>query len=654
MQPESSNPQKSVNLALDLLALLKPTPETLFLLLGIAIGGGTGIAIVLFHYLIQLVQRLLLEDLMGVLASIGTWTLICAPCLGGLTVGLMRWRLQDFGVSLSSLIAASHIPRNLSPLKAIARAIAAAVSLGSGASLGQEGPSVEIGSHIGICIGQHLKVSQERLRLLMGAGAAAGLSAGFNAPIAGVFFALEVVLGTTFATSAVSVILLSAVVAALISQIGLGGQPAFILPRYELKGFLELPFYLGLGLFACLVSITYTQTIQIAKKLFQGQLTSLQWVGQLPPFVQPAIGGLGLGVVALFLPQTLGIGYETIDVILRDVQMPLSLLLTLLVVKLGLTALSLGSGFVGGLFGPAMFLGASLGAAYGKILPYLPFASLLPISAPPAYAMVGMAAVLAASVRAPLTAILLLFELTRDYRIILPLMAAVGLSVWLIEYLKPIAPDIPTAQPTELKQEPNRDELVMQQLRVAEAMQPEYLAIDAELSVVTALALLTEHQSRCALVFEQSTAALAGIVTLQDIERGIGLWQAAIAIAPTSHEQDAANETGAEAVTVVLPTTVGQICTREVLYAYPDESLAEAKTRMAGRGLRQLPVVDRDNVRQILGVLDQDHIALVCSLATAQKALEPHLASLRSLTEQDLDRPASTPGSEPQFQQSIS
>ena len=186
----------------------------------------------------------------------------------------MRWRTQDFGPGLSSLIAVSQGTEVKQPLRPVTKMIAAAVSLGSGASLGPEGPSVEIGTNFGVLLSDILQVSQERQRLLLGAGAAAGLAAGFNAPIAGVFFALEVVMGaTSFATSAVSVVLLAAVVAALIAQIGLGAQPAFALPVYQVRSPLELPLYLGLGLGASLVSLTYTESIRLAKACFAGNVT---------------------------------------------------------------------------------------------------------------------------------------------------------------------------------------------------------------------------------------------------------------------------------------------------------------------------------------------------------------------------------------------
>lgn len=591
---------------------LQPAPETLVLLLALVIGSGTGCAVVLFHYLIQRSHSLMLEDVMGLIVPLGFWTLACIPVMGGLVVGLMRWRLQDFGPNLSALLSASQGLDGVSPLRASVKAVAASVSLGTGASLGPEGPSVEIGANIGVLVGQALKMSKERQRLLLGAGAAAGLAAGFNAPIAGVFFALEVVLGTTFATSAVSVVLLSAVVAALIAQIGLGGQPPFTLPSYEVRSPLELPLYLGLGLFASLVSIAYTQSIQRAQQFFDGQIPGMGWMGRIPMLLRPAIGGLCVGAIGLQFPQILGIGYETVEAMLRDVQFSLPLLLSLLVLKLAATAISLGSGLVGGLFAPAMFLGASLGAAYGKLMAIVLPLSLGSIAAPPAYAMVGMAAVLAASTRAPLTAILLLFELTRDYRIILPLMATVGLSVWLVDRLKPLDRNLSTIQSTSLTNSPDPHAEVLQQLLVVQAMHQTFLSLPSTMPVPQAVLALTNHQSRSALVVDASDE-LVGLVTLQDIHRAISRWEA------YRHAPGAGDRP-----TIDLTTqTLDDICTKDLLYAYADERMDDALARMSVRDLRQLPVVERHNNRHIIGLLEQEKITLLCNLTLIQQSLYP-------------------------------
>jgi len=238
-----------------LLNRLQPSPEVLAIASALFIGGGSGLAIVLFQYSIELCQSLTFETLMGQISAWGSWTLACIPILGGLVVGFLRWRFPDFlGQEFSALLSSTRM--QISPLRPAIKLLAAAVSLGTGASLGPEGPSVELGSNIGILLGQSFQVSKQRYQLLIGAGAAAGLAAGFNAPIAGVFVALEVVLGNAFTTPAASLILLSAVISALIAQTILGVHPAFELPTYQVLSHWEWIYYVGLGLLASVVSTT--------------------------------------------------------------------------------------------------------------------------------------------------------------------------------------------------------------------------------------------------------------------------------------------------------------------------------------------------------------------------------------------------------------
>ncbi|HYW19472.1 MAG TPA: chloride channel protein [Nodularia sp. (in: cyanobacteria)] len=590
------------------------SPETVVLFLALLIGGGTAMGVVTFHYLIELIDHLMRAKFLGVINIWGDWTLACVPILGGLIVGLMRWYAQDFGPGLSSMIAASQGTELKQQLRPVTKMLAASVSLGSGASLGTEGPSVEIGANFGMLLSVILKVSQERQRLLLGAGAAAGLAAGFNAPIAGVFFALEVVMGaTSFATSAVSVVLLAAVVAALIAQIGLGAQPAFELPVYQVRSLLELPLYLGLGLGASLVSLTYTGTIRFAKAAFAGLIPGFGLLGRIPKPIHPLIGGVILGTVALQFPQILGIGYETVEAMLQDVEFSPHLLVVLLLLKLLMTAISTSSGFVGGLFAPAMFLGASFGSAYAKIVTLLFPAVGEVMAAPPAYAMVGMAAVLAASVRAPLTAILMLFELTRDYRIVLPLMAAVSLSVWVIEQFKPNLNSNSNLQQIGLSELKDEQAEIVQQILVEDAMVIYPKKLPATLGVLEAALEMIRDRCRSALVIDQADQ-LVGILSLEDINRVLRL--------PPNQSHSAS-----EISTNLANQTLIDICTTEIIYAWSDELLSEALDRMSLRGLHQLPVVARDNSESILGLLEREQVTLICSLTVTNKALQQHLAA---------------------------
>ncbi|MDH6058714.1 chloride channel protein [Umezakia ovalisporum] len=590
------------------------SPETVVLFLALLVGGGTGMGVVTFHYLIELVHHLMQEKFISAIIAIpGDWTLACVPILGGLIVGLMRWYAQDFGPGLSSMIAASQGTELKQQLRPVTKMLAASVSLGSGASLGTEGPSVEIGANFGMLLSVVLKVSQERQRLLLGAGAAAGLAAGFNAPIAGVFFALEVVMGaTSFATSAVSVVLLAAVVAALIAQIGLGAQPAFDLPVYQVRSLLELPLYIGLGLGASLVSLTYTGSIHLAKASFARLISGFGLLVGIPKPIHPLIGGVILGTVAFKFPQILGIGYETVEAMLQDVEFSLELLIVLLVLKLLMTAISTGSGFIGGLFAPAMFLGASFGSVYAKIITLLFPAFGEVMAAPPAYAMVGMAAVLAASVRAPLTAILMLFELTRDYRIVLPLMAAVGLSVWVTERIKPNFNSNSNLQQIGLSDLKDEQAEIMQQILVKNAMVANPKKLPATLGVLEASIEMIHDRCRSALVIDDA-GKLVGILSIEDINRVLSL--------PQTH-----SHSSSEITTDLSRQTLIDICTTEILYAWQDELLSEALDRMTLRGLHQLPVVARDNYEYILGLLEREQVALICSLAVTSQALQHHLS----------------------------
>ncbi len=558
-----------------LLNRLQPSAETVLLILAVLLGLTCGLAVVAFHWLIDASHRLLLEDFMGLAAPLGSWTLALVPVVGGLLVALLLAVHQRAGQLL-------QIPLKLA---------AAAVSLGAGASLGPEGPSVELGASVGALFGQGLKFSQERVQVLLGAGSAAGLAAGFNAPIAGVFLALEVVLRAPFTTSAASVVVLAAVVSGLVAQACLGTQPAFTLPAYEVRGLWELPLYLGLGVLASGVALAYTWLLAWSKRLAKGEVPGLEGFAQLPLTVRLMLGGLCLGAVTLLLPQTLGIGYETIEALLQDVPLSLRALGALLLAKLVLSAISIGTGFVGGIYAPSLFMGAVLGSAYAQVLAIvLPLN--IPVAAPPAYAMVGMAAVLGASVRAPLTAVLLLFELTHDYRIVLPLMAAVSLSVWLTDRVKTHLPVQPSAA-----QEPKQPEPLTECVMDVMGSLPPSLLRTATLAEAAELMTFLRHRS---LLVEDADGALAGIVTLQDIERAL----------ESEHWQQ---------------LQVQDVCTAEVLSVFPDEPLSVALKRMGSRGLHQLPVVSRDQPTQPIGLLSREDILLSQSLALTQQALTRRL-----------------------------
>lgn len=380
------------------------------------------------------------------------------------------------------LTANGEMKKSKRPFGFLRKSLASVFTLGTGNSLGPEGPSVEIGVSIGrMCSnifppfqflmnranGESNKPTKEEIlkrnRLLLSCGAAAGVSAGFNAPLAGVFFALEIVENAfqqasrdekmdgivdvpsdeTTTSSSITSVLLASVLSALVSRAILGNHLALEVTDYTLRTpLIELPLYLLLGAMSGLVAFVFSQTAKLFKNLFDGEVGPeplRDAAKSLPNGAKPVIGGLICGLIGMAFPQILFFGYETLNSLLAKSAMPTTTLVSLLVVKTISTALCAGSGLVGGTFAPALFLGAMTGASFHNIMcELLRFGETggmgliggyaIQLADLPAYAMVGAASVLAALFRAPLTASLLLFELTRDYDVILPLMASAGIG----------------------------------------------------------------------------------------------------------------------------------------------------------------------------------------------------------------------------------
>jgi H+/Cl- antiporter ClcA len=487
------------------------------------------------------------------------WPVLVVPCLGGLVVGVLRRWSPDPGPGLPSLMAMADGAAPAAPRLPFQRLLAASVSLGSGASLGPEGPSVESGGNVGLWLALRARLAPQSQKALVAAGVAAGLAAGFKAPIAGVFFAFEGSFSTIQGRPSLRAVLVAAVSATLVTQLLLGEAPILRLPAYEVRSLLELPLYLGLGLLASGLSLLLLQALALGRSApLQRRLAAL------PPGVGTALGGALVGVLALAFPQVLGVGYDTIEALLgRDGGVPLLALLLLLGAKLLATAISSATGFVGGGFAPALVLGAVLGNCYGQLLGEGGLG--LSVAEPPAYAMVGMAAVLAGSARAPLTALLLLFELTRDIRIVLPLMAAAGLSAALVERWQGLS-DPGLLGPDEVEERRRRQ---LAAVPLAEALEPERpLVLPGDCPALEALDRLMESRGHCLLVSEGSS--VVALVTLPDLQRLLS----ARDDGPTSCIQ------------------VGDCRRSELIWLPLAAHLVQLEDQLRPSGLRQLPVFD--------------------------------------------------------------
>jgi chloride channel protein, CIC family len=571
-------------------------PSEAVILGGVAIliGVMAGAGVWCFKRLIDLVHWVVFDQLGNWLAFLGRWNVFLLPVIGGLLVGLIAHFLigEERHHGVAGIIEAVALAGGRLRYKRIpAKVVASAISIGSGGSVGPEDPSVQIGANIASMFGQWLHLSDERTRMLVAAGAAAGIAAAFNAPIAGVFFALEVILGE-IGGSALGVVVITAVVSSVFTQAVSGSEPAFHVPAYAFSTVWELPFYLGLGLLAGLVAALYVRLLYLSEDLFHSL--------KLPGWVKPALAGIGVGLVGIYLPQVFGVGYDTIGAILAGKDLTIGLLAALLFAKLILTPASISGGFRGGVFAPSLFLGATLGGAYGLLAARI-FPGLVIL--PPAFAMVGMAAVLAGSVHAPLTAILLLFEMTNDYRIILPLMFAVSVALLISQRLQRDSVYTLGLARKGIRLERGRDVEVLETVTVGEVMQTETDTLSESNTLAHAASVFLEsHHHGLPVINERGE--LTGILTLQDIDK----------VNPDTWE--------------VL--CVGDVCTRELLVAFPDETIGSALRRMGVQDIGRLPVVARDNPRRLLGLLRRTDLVRAYDTAlTRREAIRHRVQQVR-------------------------
>ena len=405
---------------------IEPPDSVVLITTAVIVGVGTGLGAVAFVWLLARIRDLaswvqtLLGDTLGLFVVMG---------LAGLLVGYIvdRWAREAKGHGVPEVMEAIALRNGrIRPRVAAIKVLASSITIGSGGSAGREGPIVQVGSALGSTLGQLLHFSGERVQTLVACGAAAGIAATFNAPIAGAIFALEVILGK-FTTRYFGAVVISSVSASIIGRAFLSDKPAFTIPAYPFNSLAELPSYLILGLLSGFVAVLFIRVLYRLEGFFDG------W--QFSPAIKAAIGMLLTALVALILPgrEVLGPGLEFIgEAIAEDFSLPLGLMAALLVLKLLATSFTLGAGNSGGVFAPGLFMGAILGGMVGSVAH-----SLWPDVAlnPGAYAIVGMAAVFAGAARAPITAVLIVFEMSNDYKLILPQMFATVLSTFLAEFI---------------------------------------------------------------------------------------------------------------------------------------------------------------------------------------------------------------------------
>jgi CIC family chloride channel protein len=552
---------------------LRRREDQLALVLSLMIGAVVGLVVVAF---ILLTGRLAAHIYP---AGSAGWRRIAAPLLGALVTGwfLARHFPGARGSGIPQTKAALLIEDGFISMRTVvAKFVLCCGSLASGIALGREGPSVHVGAGISSVIGRRLGLSRDQVRWLLPVGTSAALAAAFNTPIAAVLFSLEEIIGDLHAPVLGSVVISSAT-SWMVLHLVLGDEPLFHVAGYHLVNPSEFGIYAVLGIVGGLGSVAFVKLLLGLRLRFRA----------LPPrtlWLQPAVGGLTVGVMGYFIPQVLGVGYDEIgrvlngDVVLRTV-------LLLAALKIVATAVCYASGNAGGIFGPSLFIGAMLGGTVGGAAQVV-----FPghTAGAGAYALVGMGAAFAGIVRTPLTSVIMIFELTRDYSIIVPLMISNLIAFFISQRLQPVPVYEALAQQDGMHLPGAEARSASERVPVRRVMRPAPDPLPDTMSMPDALARMQSAGTDTWPVADQY--GFRGMLARDSLERALA-----------TAGPDAAARGAAIAELVRAATEPGE--PESGAHVHPDHAIGIALARMGSAGLTALPVVSRRDARQLLGIV---------------------------------------------------
>jgi chloride channel protein, CIC family len=541
--------------------LLEHREDQVFLVLSLVIGALTGLTVVAF---ILTTERLGMR-----LYPVGSaaWRRVMMPIVGALSMGYLLYRFfpdaRGSGVPQTKAALFARGGR-ITFRTVIGKFLCTAGTLASGIPLGREGPSVQVGAGIGSVLGRKLGLRPEKVKALLPVGAAAAIAAAFNTPMAAVLFALEEVMGDMHAPILGSVVLASATSWAVM-RLMLGNDPLFKVPQYTLVSPMEFGFYAILGVAGGFLSFAFTWLLLNIRKYFLRLPRKTRWW-------HPLVGGVMVGLMGWAVPQVLGVGYSYVGNALNG-QMALKMMALLVLLKLFAVTTSYATGNAGGIFGPALFLGAMLGGSLGSVFHhYLPAYT----ASPGAYALVGMGALFAGIVRAPMTSVLMIFEMTRDYAVIVPLMIANLMSLFIASWLQkePIYEALAHQDGIHLPSQKSREE--HDRRRVALVMRNAQQTMPADTTVVAAMALAQASAFGAWPVLSDN--GLVGILTRTRLEQAF-----------TAGRTD-------DTLRFLFPSL-------EYPYVHSDEPLHLALERMSAAHVNIIAVVSREDTHRMEGIV---------------------------------------------------
>ncbi|APG45266.1 chloride channel protein [Syntrophotalea acetylenica] len=576
-----------------LMTSLGVSEQTFMAILAVGVGILSGIGNFVFRKSIDLVHWLVIEQGTQFFnisfehwSTARLWSVLFPVSAGVLMLPFGLFFAKELRFGFAHFLERVNLRGAKIPVRTMfTRCFASAITLGAGGSAGQEGPIAQIGGAIGSQVGQFFKVSGDRLKLLVACGVAGGIAATFNAPIAGVFFAHEIVLLSSFELTSFTSVVISSGIATVVSRALLGNLPALRAPVYMLAHPWELAGYLVLGLLVGILAVCFiTAHYRIVDRFAALKMHRL---------VKPICGGALVGLVGVFFPQIFGNGYEVIEKVLLG-DGALLLLGSLIVVKAVATSLTLGSGLPGGLFAPSLFIGAVTGGAYGKLLQFL-FPGT--VSAPGPYALVGMGAFLAAATHAPMTAIFLLFEMTGSYNLIIPIMLSCVVGTAISRHLKQDSLDTVELSRAGISLEAGKERNIMKSLRVGDVMtrDPESIPENMTLRQFNHFIATTRHTN---FPLVNQKGELTGILSVQDFMGVV-------------FEGD-----------LLDLVVVKELATLDVITVNTEDNLDQAMRKIGYRNIEQLPVVDERNGRRLLGIVSRRDMVSAYNRALMVRSME--------------------------------
>jgi CIC family chloride channel protein len=557
---------------------LQQREDQVFLVLAMMIGALTGLVVVAFIVLTERSGMRLYPP------HAAAWRRFVFPFAGSLGIGylLFRYFPNARGSGVPQTKAALYAREGRITLRTVlGKFFCTSATLASGIPLGREGPSVQVGAGIASVLGRLLGLRPEKVKALIPVGAAAAIAAAFNTPLAAVLFALEEIVGDLNAPVLGSVVLASATSWGVLRLL-LGNSPLFKVPQYQLVHPAEFAIYAVLGVAGGLVSVVFTKMLLAMRARFLRLPKQTVWF-------QPAIGGLLVGITGWFVPQVLGVGYGYVGNALNG-QMALKLMVLLVVLKLITVTTSYSSGNAGGIFGPALFIGAMLGGTVGTIAHHL-FPGHTASSG--AYALVGMGTAFAGIVRAPMTSVLMIFEMTQDYAVIVPLMISNLVSLFISSRLQrmPIYEALAIQDGIHLPSAESRQRPGERQ--VVRIMRAPVESLPAEIAVREALERARASKFRAWLVSD-GTRGVVGVVNLSTLEKA-----------------------AVESLDKQMKELVDSL---NFPHVHPDHGLDLALERMGANQLDILPVVNRGNIHKLEGIVTLQDVLNIFGISSCASA----------------------------------